>query len=114
MDVIKTEPTVDPLAIQTNDNTDVEQEKKKPVSQEGYLSHLEVSDMKTECADLNYDIKTEIEFEDTTTVTISFPMVKSEVDEDLFDVDRVQQELKAEISSKEDEVFPESYLCFNW
>ncbi|KAJ4425953.1 hypothetical protein ANN_27579 [Periplaneta americana] len=192
MDVIKTEPKVDPLAIQTNDNTDVEQEEKKAVSEEGNLSHLEVSDMKTECGDHNYDIKTEIKVEDSTPVAISFPMVKSEVDntilrkifgpiqenetwrilncrelrdiykdpdiialilrwlvhvlwrvprckrplgrprlrwqdqvydnlstvggrqedaenrdEDLFDVDRVQQELKAEISSKEDEVFPE-------
>ncbi|XP_069670033.1 zinc finger protein 665-like isoform X1 [Periplaneta americana] len=107
MDVIKTEPKVDPLAIQMNDYTDVEQEEKKPVSEEGNLSHLEVTDMKTECGNHNYDIITEIKVEDTTPVAFSYPIVKSEVDEDLFDVDRVQQELKAEISSEEEEVFPE-------
>ncbi|XP_069673017.1 uncharacterized protein PF3D7_1120000-like isoform X3 [Periplaneta americana] len=50
-------------------------------SEEGNLSHLQVTDMKTECVDQSYDIKSEIKVEDTTPVPISFHMVKTEDDE---------------------------------
>ncbi|XP_069670257.1 uncharacterized protein [Periplaneta americana] len=106
MNVIKAELEVDPLALETSDDSD-EKEKKcvlksvqkstqikiegedniydlasemKYESQEGNLSHLEVTDMKAECGDNNYVIKTEIKVENTTPVPTSFPVVKSEVD----------------------------------
>ncbi|KAJ4425893.1 hypothetical protein ANN_27519 [Periplaneta americana] len=77
---------------------------------EGNLSHLEVSDIKTECLDQSYDIKSEIKVEDDTPMPISFPVVKTEVDEDLLDVDRDQQEQEVEVSSEEDEVLTESIV----
>ncbi|KAJ4425842.1 hypothetical protein ANN_27468 [Periplaneta americana] len=106
MDEIKAELEVDPLALETSDDSD-EKEKKCILEtvllstqikiegedniydlasemnyefQEGNLSHLEVTDMKTECRDNNYVIKTEIKVENTTPVPTSFPVVKSEVD----------------------------------
>ncbi|XP_069671291.1 zinc finger protein 239-like [Periplaneta americana] len=109
MDVIKLEPAVDLLDLQLHDST-YEMEENDPLSQEGNSSHLEVTDMKTECVDQSYDIKSEIKVEDTTPLPISFAMVKTEVDEDLLDVDRVQEEQKVEISSEEDEVLPESFM----
>ncbi|XP_069670254.1 uncharacterized protein PF3D7_1120000-like isoform X2 [Periplaneta americana] len=136
MDVIKAELEVDPLALETSDDSD-EKEKKcilesvqistqikiegedniydlssemKYESQEGNLSHLEVTDMKTECRDNNHVIKTEIKVEDTTPVRTSFPMVKSEVDEDSSDLDRVHQEQKMEASTEDNEMFSERNL----
>ncbi|XP_069670140.1 zinc finger protein ZFP2-like [Periplaneta americana] len=106
MDLIKKEPEVDPLGLQHNT---YKIEENNTLSKESSSLFLEVTDMKTECGDQNYDIKTEIKVEHTTPVPTSFPMVKSEVDEDLFDVDIVQQEQKVEIPSKEDEVFSESF-----
>ncbi|XP_069670746.1 uncharacterized protein [Periplaneta americana] len=100
------EPAVELLGSQLHDNR-YEMEGNKALSKEGNLSHLEVSGMKTECVDQSYDIKSEIKVEDATPVPISFPVVKSEVDEDLSDVDRVQQEQEVEVSSEEDEVLTE-------
>ncbi|XP_069705679.1 zinc finger protein ZFP2-like [Periplaneta americana] len=104
MDVIKTElEEQDPLAI---DNTDLED--KKPESQEWNLSHLEAMAMKTECVDYSYDIKTEIKVEDTP-VPISFPMVKTEVDHQWWDLDEVKAEVKLEVMAEENEVSTESF-----
>ncbi|KAJ4425913.1 hypothetical protein ANN_27539 [Periplaneta americana] len=76
---------------------------------EGNLSHMDMTGIKTECVDQSYDIKSEIKVEDIAPVPMSFIVVKSEVDEDLFDVGRVQQKQKVEVSSKEDEVLTESF-----
>ncbi|XP_069671810.1 uncharacterized protein [Periplaneta americana] len=46
---------------------------------EGNMSHLEMTGMKTEYLGQSYDIKTEIKVEDTP-VRISFPVVKSGID----------------------------------
>ncbi|XP_069670296.1 uncharacterized protein [Periplaneta americana] len=105
MDLIKKEPEVDPLHLQAHSNT-CEIEENKASSEEGKVSRLEVTGMKAECMDHSYEIKSEIKVEDTPLPT-SVVFVKSEVDEDMFDVDRVQQEQKVEVSSEEDEVFPE-------
>ncbi|XP_069673360.1 uncharacterized protein [Periplaneta americana] len=59
--------------------------------------------MMTDSMDHSYDVNPEIKVEDTP-VPISFPVVKTEVHKDVFDVDRVQQEQKVEVSSEEDEV----------
>ncbi|XP_069670160.1 uncharacterized protein [Periplaneta americana] len=136
MDVIKTELEVDPLALETSDDTDEEEKKcilesvhistqmktecednsyhltsgMKAEAKEGNLSHLELMVTNTECWYNNYDIKTEMNLEDASPVPTSFPMVKSEVDEDSSDLDRVQQEQKMEASIEDDEVFPESHI----
>ncbi|XP_069670287.1 zinc finger protein 664-like isoform X4 [Periplaneta americana] len=111
MDLIKKEPEVDPLHLQAHSNT-CEIEENKASSEEGKVSRLEVTGMKAECMDHSYEIKSEIKVEDTPLPT-SVVFVKSEVDEDMFDVDRVQQEQKVEVSSEEDEVFPESFADSN-
>ncbi|XP_069690454.1 uncharacterized protein [Periplaneta americana] len=99
MDLIKMEPEVDPLDLQAHDNT-------YGIKKEGNISHLEVTGIKTECMDQNYEIKSEIKVEDAPVPT-SFVFMKSEVDEDLFDVHRVQQEQRVEVSSEGDEVLTE-------
>ncbi|XP_069670852.1 uncharacterized protein [Periplaneta americana] len=106
MDLIKMEPEVDPLDLQ-DDKTYILEEKKAS-SEEGNWSHLEVSGIKTECVDHSYEIKSEMKVEDITPVPIGFAFVKSEVDKDVFDLDRVEQEQKVEVSSEENEVYPES------
>ncbi|KAJ4425344.1 hypothetical protein ANN_27959 [Periplaneta americana] len=109
MDLIKMEPEDDPLSLLQHDNTH-RIEENKASSKEGNLSHLEETGMKTECLDQSYDIKSEIKVEDITPVPISFPMMKTEVDEDLLDVDGVQQEQKVEVSSEEDEMLTENIV----
>ncbi|XP_069669266.1 uncharacterized protein [Periplaneta americana] len=104
MDLIVMEPEEDSLDLQ-HDNT-YKIEDNKGSSEEGDLSHLEVTGMKV---DHSYEIKSEIKVEDTPVPT-SFAFVKCEVDEHLFDMDRVQQEQKMEVSSEDDEVLTES--CF--
>ncbi|XP_069670269.1 uncharacterized protein PF3D7_1120000-like isoform X5 [Periplaneta americana] len=152
MDVIKTEPEVDPFTVQSCDDAVTEEGNPSPDEEnlldlhvtrikeecadescedhnpeikfqeikfpnnfamvkceieEGKLSHLEATGMKAECMDDSCEVKSEIKVEDSP-VPMSFAFVKSEVDEDLSDVDRVQQELKEEVPLEEDEVFPES------
>ncbi|XP_069670297.1 uncharacterized protein [Periplaneta americana] len=111
MDLIKMEPDVDPLHLQAHGNK-YEIEENKASSEEGKVSHLEVTGMKAECMDHSYEIKSEINVDETPLPT-SVVFVKSEVDEDLFDVDGVQQEQKVEVSSEEDEVFPERIAATN-
>ncbi|XP_069670157.1 zinc finger protein 664-like isoform X3 [Periplaneta americana] len=107
MDVMKMEREVDPLIIGRSNLTDTVEG--NSLSQEGNLSHMNMTGIKTECVDQGYDIKSEIKVEDIAPVPMSFIVVKSEVDEDLFDVGRVQQKQKVEVSSKEDEVLTESF-----
>ncbi|XP_069669295.1 zinc finger protein 454-like isoform X2 [Periplaneta americana] len=78
--------------------------------EEGNVSHLEVTCMKTECVDQSCDVKSEIKVHDTTPVPSSFSMVKSEVHENLFNVDRIQKEQKVKVSSEEDKVLTESIV----
>ncbi|XP_069697183.1 uncharacterized protein [Periplaneta americana] len=106
MDLIKMKLEDDPLDFQANDNIN-EREENKASSEEENLSHLEVTGMKTECVDHSYEIKSEIKVEHTPVPT-SFAFVKCKVDEDFFDWGKVQQEQKVQVSSEEDEVFPES------
>ncbi|XP_069670450.1 zinc finger protein 391-like isoform X2 [Periplaneta americana] len=114
MNWIKNEPKVDPLLLQSLDNT-YEIKESTALSKDGKLSDLQV---KTECLDHSFDIKSEIKVEDSP-VSISFPLLKSEVeespetvksvvDEDAFDLDTVQQQQKLEVSPGKDEVLSES------
>ncbi|XP_069669893.1 uncharacterized protein [Periplaneta americana] len=121
MDWIKIEPEVDPLGLQPHDSTH-ETEDSKALIEERNVSNLQEESMKTEwmghsCV-LTSDINAEhtpmpfsfavvkCEIEDAPKGTSS-PVLKSEVDKDLFHLDRVQQEQKVEVSSDEDKVFSE-------
>ncbi|XP_069672568.1 zinc finger protein OZF-like isoform X1 [Periplaneta americana] len=108
MNVIKMEPDIDPPAKERSIERDIEEE--KSLSQEWNLSHLEPMELNTECVDSSCDIKTEIKVEDTTPVPISFPILKTEVDKDVFHLNRIQQERKVGVSSEEDEVFSDSII----
>ncbi|XP_069672493.1 uncharacterized protein [Periplaneta americana] len=104
MDVIKTEPEVDPLVIETSDNTDTDQ--KKLFSEKRILLDVDMTRIKMESMDNSDDLKLEMAFEQTAMPT-DISIVKTGVEEGLFDLDRLQQEQKVEVSSEEDEVFSE-------
>ncbi|XP_069671083.1 uncharacterized protein [Periplaneta americana] len=77
MDVIKTEPEVDPLTIQTSDSTDVEE--KKPVTEELNLLNVSSTEVKTELKDYWYALPSEIKCEDTP-LPDNLPVVKREAE----------------------------------
>ncbi|XP_069690434.1 uncharacterized protein [Periplaneta americana] len=60
IDVIKMEHEFDPLAIERCINSDIEEQ--KTLSEERNV--LDITDIKTECMDHSYDVKTEITFDD--------------------------------------------------
>ncbi|XP_069670887.1 uncharacterized protein [Periplaneta americana] len=101
MDVIKLEPEDDPLAIQTSDTTDADE--KKPLSEDGKLVDLHLTEVKTECMDRSFDLKSEITFEETP-VPIDFIVVKSEVGDEFCQLDEVDGKVKLEITVEENEV----------
>ncbi|XP_069680776.1 uncharacterized protein [Periplaneta americana] len=81
MDMIKTEPDVDPLAIHMNDDTE----------------HL--TWIKVECVDPQYDLTSEVKLEQA-----SAPAVKCETKEESCDADALKEELKVEVTAEDDEV----------
>ncbi|XP_069690424.1 zinc finger protein 678-like [Periplaneta americana] len=95
------ESEVDPL---DHDNTYILEENNSS-SKKGNLPHLEVTGMKTACVDHSYEIKSETKVEDSAVPT-SFAFVKCEVNEYVFDLDRVKQE----VSIEEDKVLTESIV----
>ncbi|XP_069670275.1 uncharacterized protein [Periplaneta americana] len=103
MDLIKMEPEYDSLDLQHDGTYKIEENISS--SKEEDLSHPEMMGLK---ADHTYEIKSEIKVEDSPVPT-SFAYVKCEVDDDLLDEDRVQQEEKVEVSLEEDEVLTERY-----
>ncbi|XP_069669282.1 uncharacterized protein [Periplaneta americana] len=105
MNVIKMEPGSDPLGIETSGITDIEE--KKPLSEEGNLSDLDVSKIKTECIDHRYNVKSEMTFEETAA-PIAFPVLKSEAEEEFCELDQVKEEVKLEVTAEENEVLTES------
>ncbi|XP_069670364.1 zinc finger protein 234-like isoform X2 [Periplaneta americana] len=112
MNEIKMEAEVDPLSLESQDNK-YKIKENMALLEVGKLPHLQVVDIKTECVDHSYDFTSEIKVEDfrmvkseveDTSESVIYPVVKYEVDENLFDMDRVQQEEKVEISSNEDDI----------
>ncbi|KAJ4425813.1 hypothetical protein ANN_27439 [Periplaneta americana] len=98
MDEIKMEPGVDPLELQPHDNT-WKIEENNILSEQGTLLNLQAMGMKTEsCFDTSW-----IKIEDQ-------PVMKCEGEEYSFDLERVQQEQKMEMSTEEDEVVTESIV----
>ncbi|XP_069671946.1 uncharacterized protein [Periplaneta americana] len=150
MAVIKMECEIDPLAIERSNNTDIEEQ--KPLSEEGNVLDLQVTGIKMECVDHNYDIKTEMTFDETSLLTdfpvvkseagegnvldlhvaeietecmdqnhdlksemtfeeppvpINFSIMKSEVGEEACEMNKMQEEVKLEVTAEEDEIFTE-------
>ncbi|KAJ4425905.1 hypothetical protein ANN_27531 [Periplaneta americana] len=103
MDVIKMEPDVDPLAIQTSGNA--EAEVKKPLPEDGNLLDLHVTGIKKERTDHWYELKSEMTYEETAEPR-DFPVVKSEAEEGSCKLDPME-EVKLEVSAQDDEVLTE-------
>ncbi|XP_069672298.1 uncharacterized protein [Periplaneta americana] len=67
--------------------------------------HLDMTEIKMECIDKSYDLKSEITF-DEIPVPIGFPIMKSEVQE-ARELNKVEEEVRLEVTAEEDEVFTE-------
>ncbi|KAJ4425825.1 hypothetical protein ANN_27451 [Periplaneta americana] len=93
------EPETDPLGLH-HDHTN-KMEENKGLSQQDNSFNLQSTAMKTEYVDHSYDLISEIKVEGSP-VSVNFPV------EDPFDLDRVKEEVKLEVSSEEDEVLTES------
>ncbi|XP_069670359.1 uncharacterized protein [Periplaneta americana] len=91
MDLIKKEPVVDPLAIQTINHIDVEE--KVPLPEETNLFNLCSTKIKMECEHNSYSLTSDIKFEETA-VPINSPVVKCEAEVELCDLHIVKEELK--------------------
>ncbi|XP_069672260.1 uncharacterized protein [Periplaneta americana] len=97
MDVIKMEYESDPLAIEG---------RVIPCKKEGNVLDEQVIGIKTECMDHSYDVQTEMTF-DETPVSNDFPIVKSEVEEEACELNKVEEKFVLEVTTEEDEVFTE-------
>ncbi|XP_069670912.1 uncharacterized protein [Periplaneta americana] len=104
-DLMKMEPDSDPLAIQTSDNADAEEG--KLLSEEGNLLDFHFTAIKTECIDHRYDVKSEMTYEEVE-VSVDFPIMKSEAEENSCELDEVSDEGKPEVTGEENEVLAES------
>ncbi|XP_069670063.1 uncharacterized protein [Periplaneta americana] len=100
MDVIKMEPDINPLPLESNDT-----EEKKSLSEEGNLLDLPVTRIKEDCVDDSY-IHTEIKFEENI-LPITFPVVKCEAEEVSFVVSTLKEESLLEVSTEESGVLTE-------
>ncbi|XP_069670329.1 uncharacterized protein [Periplaneta americana] len=74
MDVIKTEPEVDPLAA-PSDHTDMEE--KEPLLEQVNVTDMHLVTIKTECVDDSCDLTSEIRLEEPSEA-VSFPTTKCE------------------------------------
>ncbi|XP_069697100.1 uncharacterized protein [Periplaneta americana] len=112
MDLIKMEHEIDPLAIHTSDNTDVEE--KKPLSEEVNVLNLHTTQIKKECGDRtdDRDLITQIKIEEFP-VPITVPMATSEAEEEWRDWHTAKDELKLEVSAEENEVLTDTFRAGN-
>ncbi|XP_069671040.1 uncharacterized protein [Periplaneta americana] len=103
MDVIKTEPGVDPLSIRTSDCVDLEE--KKPLLQYGNSVDLHMTEIKTETMDQNCDLKSEMIFPGKSEPFV----MKCEPEKESCDWSPLEEEEKVgQQVSSEDEVSAES------
>ncbi|XP_069669662.1 zinc finger protein 239-like [Periplaneta americana] len=107
MDVIKAELEVDPLSVETSDDTD--EDEKKPILEERKLVDQLVTGIKEEYVDQSHDLTSEIKFEEDP-VPISFCVVKREPEEEQSDF---HEEPRAEVTAEDNEVFAESIAATN-
>ncbi|XP_069670336.1 uncharacterized protein [Periplaneta americana] len=100
MDLIKTEPKVDPLTIRTSHDRDVED--MKPLSEEGNSLDPHITGVKMECLEDSYVLSSEIKLEENI-FPINFPVVKCETEENSCDVDILKKEVNMKIKAEEEE-----------
>ncbi|XP_069704248.1 uncharacterized protein [Periplaneta americana] len=98
MDVIKTEPEVDPLASVFKE-ADVDNE--KPLSEEENFFEVNVNENKLEPPILSCDLKSDIKREENDD-TDEFPVVKYEVEDDSWNLNAVKEELVPDVMEKDD------------
>ncbi|XP_069669767.1 uncharacterized protein [Periplaneta americana] len=103
-DLMKMEPDSDPLAIETSDNADTEEG--KLLSEEGNLLDFHFTAIKTECMDHRYEVKSEMTYEEAA-VSVDFPIVKSEAEEEQSDLDAVNEEPRVEGAAEDNQIFTE-------
>ncbi|XP_069670721.1 zinc finger protein 723-like [Periplaneta americana] len=96
MDIIKTEPDVDPLAIQTSDGIDTEE--KKPLCQERNFLDL---GMNAERVNHSCDLPSGIKVEETAMPT-NFVAVKCKAEDESSYLDTVKEEHMLEVMSSEE------------
>ncbi|KAJ4425375.1 hypothetical protein ANN_27990 [Periplaneta americana] len=101
MDVIKAELEVDPLSVETSDDTD--EDEKKPILEERSLVDQLVTGIKEEYVDQSHGLTSEIKFEEDP-VPISFRVVKREPEGDQSDF---HEEPRMEVTAEDNEVFAE-------
>ncbi|KAJ4425500.1 hypothetical protein ANN_27694 [Periplaneta americana] len=110
MDAIKTEPEVDPLAVQPCDDTIKEEENPSP--DEGNLFDLHVTKIKEENLDDSYNHTSEIKFEEII-LPINFPVVKCEAEEKQSDLNTVNEEPRIKVTAEENKVSTERFAATN-
>ncbi|XP_069669569.1 zinc finger protein OZF-like isoform X2 [Periplaneta americana] len=96
------ESEVDPLALQTNDNTDLEE--KKPLSEE---LNPHSTQIKIECDGHSYDLISRVKLEETA-VSATLPMVACGAEEEWRDLDTVKKEVKLQVEAEENKDLTES------
>ncbi|XP_069670973.1 uncharacterized protein [Periplaneta americana] len=105
IDMIKTEPEIDALSVQTSDNRDTEE--KQPLSEYGNSLDLHLSEINEESLDHSYELKSEITVEEGPA-PVDFPVVKSEAEKEFCDLDQVKEETTLKVTAKDNEVSTES------
>ncbi|XP_069669983.1 uncharacterized protein [Periplaneta americana] len=103
MDVIKTEPEVDPLSVQSCDVA--VKEEASPSPDEGTL--LDLTRIKEEFVDESYNLTSEIKYEEILFPN-NFPVMKCETEEESCDLDAVKNELILEVTEEENEILSNS------
>ncbi|XP_069671060.1 zinc finger protein 235-like isoform X2 [Periplaneta americana] len=86
--------------------TSIPSDRNVPLPEENLLD-LHVTEIKTECMDHEYEVKSEMTFEETA-LSVDFSIVKNEAEEEFCDLDRVKQEVKLEVTAEENEVLTAS------
>ncbi|XP_069690463.1 uncharacterized protein [Periplaneta americana] len=77
------------------------------VYEEGNVLDLHVTEIKLECMDPTYDLKSEMTFEESP-MPVDFPIVKRQAEEEQSDLDTVNEDPRVKVAA-EDEIFTESY-----
>ncbi|XP_069690459.1 uncharacterized protein [Periplaneta americana] len=75
------------------------------VYEEGNVLDLHVTEIKLECMDPTYDLKSEMTFEESP-MPVDFPIVKRQAEEEQSDLDTVNEDPRVKVAA-EDEIFTE-------
>ncbi|XP_069670078.1 protein GVQW3-like isoform X5 [Periplaneta americana] len=106
MDAIKKELEVDPLAIQSSDDTATDE---KLLPEDGNLLDLHMGGIKTECVDHGCDLTSQIKIEETAVPT-NFATIMCKAEDETFGMARVKQENKLDVTTEKSEVLTERIL----